>query len=147
MADSVDAIRRLLNPERVREIARSRYPLRAADATESQWFSQNPEVAGYAAPVPPMQDRQVVLNPAIPDEWKPSVHANEGFRHYMYESGARPEFFVYPHQRPGEYANDLGAARQTVVARILSGDNSLAPYTEAQRAAASRIAAGLAGDR
>lgn len=148
MADSADAIRRLLHPEAIRESARQRYPLRNPDAAESQWFSQNPSVAGYAAPMSPGTDRRVVLNPSLSEQAAPYVHANEGVRHYMYESRDTPDFLMYPHQYASEaYANDPAAARQTVVARILSGDQSLAPYTDAQRAESRRIASKMMGVR
>lgn len=144
MADAGDAIRRLLHPESIRQSARDRYPLRSPDQAEAAWFSQNPFVAGYAAPMTPGTERRVVLNPALPKEAAPYVHANEGVRHHMYESGDQPDFLVYPHQYASDaYANDSAAAKQTIVARILSGDNSLAPYTDAQRAEARRIGAAM----
>lgn len=139
-----------ISPEAIRQAARDRYPLRSPDAAEATWFASQPDVAGYAAPVPPGTQRQVVLNPLLSADSQQAVHANEGIRHFMYETGQSPSFGLTPSQRTllafygnGAYAAHPEAARQTIVARMLSGDQSLAPYTSEQQVAARNIGVGL----
>lgn len=131
----------------VRQAARDAYPLRQPYQSEVDFFAGNPEVAGYAAP-----DRRVVLNPVyeLNDSMNQSVHANEGIRHYMFDNGVNPPFFVQPHQQRRfesygnkAYAENQMPAKQTIVARILAGDDSMAPYSPTQQKAARKVAYGL----
>lgn len=157
MDPSGDGIRRLLHsplsPQAVRQAARDRYPLREPVGDEVPFFASNPGVAGYAAPPETSYgQRTVVLNPSAPKAWGPIVHANEGIRHYMYEHGVQPEFDITPTQQMrfegydnDAYAKNADAAKQTIVARILSGDHGMAPYTQEQSDAAQRLALRMLG--
>lgn len=140
-----------LSPDAIRSAARQRYPLAEPTQGERQFFAANPQVAGYAAPPTAVQPKRVVvLNPSSPPAWGPTVHANEGIRHWLWESGTQPQFEVTPTQKVlmGGYQNKAysqnpDAAKQTIVARLLTADPSLSPYTAEQRAEGQRIAYSL----
>lgn len=123
-----------------RNIPRPPYP------DEEQWFAtKGADIPAYAA-----DDNAVVFNPSHPipktREGYESLWANEGARIEMRNHGDFFTFPVEPHQQkffethsPDAYAKDPQAARQTIAARILAGDRSLAPYTPKQEAAALRV--------
>jgi len=112
------------------------YPQRQPFPSEMQFFQQRPEVAGYAA-----DDRSVVLNPNFGGSQE-SVLANERFRHLFQDNpGMLPsEMTALPHQVPSQqYAENPQALAATIIARLLSGDPSAAPYTWQQSEAAMKV--------
>lgn len=125
----------------------AKYPTRQPYPSEDEFFWLNPNVAGYAAP-----DKAVALNPhsSLPTESKMRVALNEATRHHMMDQGTLHKFPITEGQQgffqshsPAHYAKDPQMARHTIVARILSGDNSAAPYTPEQRMAADGVLYGL----
>ena len=91
---------------------------------EDTYFKANPHVAGMAA-----ETGDVILNPYSPPGVNhDSVAKNEALRLYMRENGINPDFAVTPQQRQQfvgtAYGADDNALRQTIAARIYSGDPS-----------------------
>lgn len=129
-----------MSEEFIRELLRSRHiPEPVAPGSEEEFFRRT-GVPGYAA-----ADGAVVMNPAVTDSnTYMGVWANEAARQEMNANGDFFTFGVTPKQdewsRRGPYANNPQALRQTIAARILSGDDSLQPYTPEQIAAAHRSA-------
>ena len=103
-------------------------------AGEDQYFRANPNVAGMAA-----EDGQIILNPYSPDGVnKDAVVKNEAFRLELRKRGISPNFEVTPEQAQAfagtEYANDPQALKETIAARIYSGDQSAGATTPEQQA-------------
>jgi hypothetical protein len=127
-----------------KQLLRSAYPVRDPYASEDEFFRRRPEVAGYAA-----GDGAVVLNPhsGLPDSGKQSVALNEAARLRMMDAGSYFQFPLERHQQQffsgSEYGSQPQMARHSVMARIIAGDPSAGPYTDAQRAAAESVLAGL----
>lgn len=127
-----------------KQLLRSAYPLRDPYASEDEFFRRRPEVAGYAA-----GDGAVVLNPhsGLPESGKRSVALNEAARLRMMDAGSYFQFPLASHQQRffsgSEYEREPQMARHSVVARIIAGDPSAGPYTDAQRVAAESVLAGL----
>lgn len=102
---------------------------------EDKYFKANPNVAGMAA-----EDGKVILNPYSKnsaDEQK-AVAVNEAARVYMQKNGIKPDFKITDEQRKQfdgtPYAKDEQAMRETIAARILSGDPSAKTATPEQQA-------------
>lgn len=78
-----------------RALLRSRYPLRRPYDSEYQFFSDRPEVAGYAA-----EDSAVVLNPysGLGPDQRRAVHTNEATRHHLADTDAELAFPVTARQ-------------------------------------------------
>ena len=99
---------------------------RQPTGSETDFFRRRPEVAGYAAP-----DQSVVMNPAFNGNTD-AVLLNERLRHVF---NANPQLVpsqmtIAEHQRlSGGYQDDEQALRSSILARMLSGDTSLSPYT------------------
>jgi hypothetical protein len=116
------------------------YPVRKPYESEDKYFKANPNVAGMAT-----EDGAVILNPysTLSDTEKQAVALNEAYRLYMRENKIVPKFELTEEQKKfftgSEYANNPDAAKQTIVARILSGDPS-AKATPQQQAEAKKIA-------
>ena len=117
-----------------------KYPRRNVQASELEFFTHNRDVAGYAA-----DDGNVVLSPLFkgrPAE-ADAVLMNERLRQAMKEHRATFGFPLLPHQeaffRGTAYADDPAMAQQTIIARILSGDASGAPYSDEQMADAKKF--------
>ena len=116
------------------------YPVRKPYESEDKYFKANPNVAGMAT-----EDGAVILNPysTLSDTEKQAVALNEAYRLYMRENKIVPKFELTEEQKKfftgSEYANNPDAAKQTIVARILSGDPS-AKATAQQKAEAKKIA-------
>lgn len=92
---------------------------------EDSYFKENPHVGGMAA----FETGDVILNPYSPPEVnRDAVAKNEAFRLYMRDRGIAPDFPISDEQRAayGEtpYGADDGALRETLAARIYSGDPS-----------------------
>lgn len=101
--------------------------------TEEEYFKVNPHVAGMAA-----DDDKVILNPysKLSDKEKEAVLRNEAARVHM-RSGLlpKPNYDLTPDQAEAfkSYGEgDPDAIRQTIAARIFSGDPSAKTPTPAQ---------------
>lgn len=114
------------------------YRIRPPYPGEDEYFRRNPTVGGMAA-----EDGQITLNPHSPlsEEERAAVAKNEAIRLHQRDLGMR---YTFPLTRQQEsffadtpYGRNSDAARQTVVARALSGDPSAGVLTEDQRAAAA----------
>ena len=111
---------------------------------EDSYFKANPHVAGMAA-----ETGDVILNPYSPPGVNhDSVARNEAMRLYMRERGITPDFAVTPEQRQQfvgtAYGSDDAALRQTIAARIYSGDPS-ANATDEQKSYADALIQRLMG--
>lgn len=118
-----------------------RYPERMPGPSEKKFFKRRPEVAGYAA-----DDKKVVISPvnkAMKNAGaRRSVLMNERVRQHLRDEPLPRDVPVEPRQREkigGEYRNDPRRLQETVVARIIAGDDSGAPYTATQRRAARDV--------
>jgi hypothetical protein len=99
---------------------------------EQSFFRGNPNVAGMAS-----ESGHVVLNPYSPPGTNLlSVGQNEALRLHMRERGIVPSFETTPEQNQffqgTAYGSNPDAMKQTIAARIYSGDPS-ANATDAQR--------------
>lgn len=116
--------------------------LRRAYAAELEWFQREPHVAGYAA-----DDGQIVLNPqmALSEPERACVVRNEAIRLFMQRIGLRLSFDVTAAQaeafRGTAYEADLQALRETIIARLASGDPSAGLPTERQIGVAHALSA------
>ncbi len=105
--------------------ARIKITLRRPFPDELQWFQTVPHIAGYAA-----DDNQVVLNPysSLTQSQRACVLRNELLRVFMRTLAITPDIELLPSQidafRKTVYATDEDALRQTIIARIASGDAS-----------------------
>ena len=101
---------------------------------EDDFFKERPEVAGMAA-----EDGFIILNPysKLSKKELSSVAQNEALRLRMREDDFNPNFKITPKQKSffqgTEYEGNPTAIRQTILARIYSGDPS-AMATDEQRA-------------
>jgi hypothetical protein len=106
-------------------------------ASVDNYFKQNPQVAGMvtgagANGMPQDMPAGYQINPyntnmAVPAN-RQSVVANESIRHLMNQTGYAPSFQIPQGQQEwsktlGAYATNTPALRQTIVARLASGDN------------------------
>jgi hypothetical protein len=102
---------------------------------EDKFFKERPEVAGMAA-----EDGSVILNPysSLSKKELSAVAQNEALRLKMRDDDFDPKFDLTEDQlkffKGTEYEKNPKAMRQTILARIYSGDPS-AMATEDQRAA------------
>lgn len=92
---------------------------------EDEFFMKRPEVAGMAA-----EDNTIILNPYSPLSKKQlgAVAENEALRLKMKQDKFDPDFEITSEQSKffegTEYAKDQPAMKQTILARIYSGDSS-----------------------
>lgn len=91
---------------------------------EDNYFKANPHVAGMAA-----ETNDIILNPYSPPNInREAVAKNEALRLFMRERNYLPQFGVTDEQRKSfkgtTYSEDDNALRQTLAARIYSGDPS-----------------------
>ena len=111
-------------------------PIRQAYPSEQQFFRNRPYVAGYAA-----DDGGVVQNPYITKGLSP-VAANETVRQALRSlpNEQRPDFELTPEQTAtlGDYSPDPRDVKDTILARIITGDPSAQNITDAQRQAANQ---------
>lgn len=122
------------------------YEIRSPYQGELQFFQKNPQVAGMAT-----EDKRIILNPAsgLSDKERMSVAQNEAIRLFMQDKGFQPAFELTPEQMSffqkmnADYAKPQNkmAARQTILARILSGDPSAGTPTKEQMQEANRLKA------
>lgn len=105
---------------------------------EDQFFQNRPEVAGMAA-----EDGAVILNPysKLSTAQKQLVAKNEALRLKMMDEKFTPEIDITEEQlaffKGTEYENNHEAIRQTIFARIYSGDPS-AKATKEQKSALNK---------
>jgi hypothetical protein len=116
------------------------YAVRRPYKSEDTYFALNPNVTGMAA-----EDGRIVLNPysGLKYDQQLGVAKNEAIRLFMRENQIDPQFKVTPEQMKSfqgtAYGTNEPALRQTLVARILTGDSSAGNATEEQRKAAQSI--------
>ena len=126
----------LMNPNLAAQGLNIRYKneLRKPFASEMQYFQNNPEVAGMAA-----EDDKVTLNPfsKISPQSKEAVFHNESSRIYM-RNNLRPAFDLTNEQMQTLKNTPYGSvgqeqnAKETIAARIFSGDPSAGKPTDQQ---------------
>jgi len=109
------------------------YPVRnELSQGESEYFRKNPGVAGMAA-----SDNRIILNPYAKNVNFDAVAMNEGARLWMRENSFYPQFDLTEEQRQAfigtAYENDEQALKQSILARIISGDPSAGNATKEQR--------------
>ena len=113
---------------------------------EDAYFKSNTHVGGMAA-----EDNQVILNPysSLSDQEKAAVARNEAARIHMRSGDNRPNYAITDAQRGAfagtEYGQDDQALRETLAARILTGDPSAGEITPEQRAYVDGNLKGFAG--
>ena len=126
----------------------SSYPvISPEEAGVDQYFQENPQVSGMAwgggmNGSDPESQRSIVLNPhskLSPEQYK-GVERNEGIRHQMSESNWSSDFEITPEQQEwsknlGAYANNPAALRETIIARLASGDSVPTPTDEQKQIA------------
>jgi hypothetical protein len=102
---------------------------------EDQFFSDRPEVAGMAA-----EDNTIILNPysKLSKKQLGAVAENEALRLDMRKNEFSPDFEVTPEQvkffEGTEYADNPTAMKQTILARVYSGDSSANATPEQKQA-------------
>ena len=100
--------------------------------SEEDYFKTNPHVAGMAA-----DDDKIIMNPysKLKDNERQAVMMNEAARVHMRNKLIEPpNYDLTPEQTTAfkEYSQDPNDIRQTIAARILSGDPSALQPTPAQ---------------
>ena len=109
------------------------------DPGEEAYFKANPHVTGMAA-----DDDKIIMNPfsTLKDNEKQAVMLNEAARVHMRKKLIdAPNFELTPTQTEkfGAYSKDPNDIRQTIAARILSGDPSAGDVTPEQQEYVSRL--------
>ena len=98
---------------------------------EDKYFKENPHVAGMAA-----EDDRIIMNPysKLTEAEKQAVMMNEAARVHMRRNYDAPRFELTQDQlaRLGNYSKDENDIKQTIAARILSGDPSAGQPTPEQ---------------
>ena len=116
------------------------YGIRAPAKGELAFFKDRPEVAGMAT-----EDNKITLNPysTLSKKELSSVAQNEALRIFMRLNDIQPKFSLTKDQlymfKGTEYENDPLAAKQSILARILSGDPSAGEPTLDQTLEAQKI--------
>jgi hypothetical protein len=106
--------------------------LREPYESEADFFLRRPDVEGMAS-----DDGYVVLNPysRLSPEKKASVALNECARLFMRDNHFRPEFDITDEQYQCFHNyGTISDIRETIAARLLSGDPSAGSPTDAQSA-------------
>jgi len=106
---------------------------------EEEYFKKNPHVAGMAA-----EDNKIIMNPfsTLKDNEKQAVMMNEAARVHMRNKLIEaPNFELTPTQMEkfASYSKDPNDIKQTIAARILSGDPSAGDVTPEQQAYAAKL--------
>ena len=106
---------------------------------EESYFKQNPHVAGMAA-----DDNKIIMNPfsTLKDNEKQAVMMNEAARVHMRSKLIdAPNYELTPTQAKkfAEYSQDPNDIKQTIAARILSGDPSAGDATPEQQAYVAKL--------
>ena len=114
------------------------YGTREPSKSELEFFKSRPEVGGYAA-----EDNKIVMNPfsSLKPTEQNAVAQNEALRLFMRGQQYSPEFDLTKEQKGffkgTEYGKNEEAAKQSLIARILTGDPSAQGITEEQKKAAA----------
>ena len=99
--------------------------------SELEYFKKNPSVGGMAT-----EDGAYIMNPfsSLSQNEKEAVALNEKARAFMRNGGPRPSFEITPEQKEKfrNYSKDDQDIRETIAARILSGDPSAGQPTPQQ---------------
>ena len=109
------------------------YQIRKPFAGEDKFFKGRPEVGGMAA-----EDGKIILNPYSPlkEQEKMQVAKNEAIRLWMRDNKTKIPFDVTKDQSKAfsktEYGSNPQALKETIVARILTGDKSAIATPEQQ---------------
>ena len=107
---------------------------------EDKYFKKNPNVAGMAT-----EDNKIIINPysQISPEEKQAVAQNEAIRLFLKQSDYTPEFDLTKKQQEffkgSEYEKNPAEARNTIIARILTGDPSVGNISKQQQQAANEV--------
>ena len=115
------------------------YQIRKPFAGEDKFFKSRPEVGGMAA-----EDGKIVLNPysSLKEQEKMQVAKNEAIRLWMRDNKPKIPFEVTKEQAKAfagtEYGSNPQALKETIVARILTGDPS-AMATPEQKSFANKL--------
>lgn len=133
-------------------LGKPQYPIEKPDAENDAWFKEHPETTGMAwggglNESDPKSPRVVILNPYsnLNDQQKEGVVLNEQIRHFMDEKKPKLNFEPTPEQTKffegSEYGKPENKERlkETLVARILTGDESAGNITPEQEKAAGEV--------
>ena len=111
---------------------------------EKKVFKERPDVAGMAT-----GDNRVIINPWSPisKEMKDLVRTNETARLAMRNGYPRPDFELTPKQQEffstiqngKPYSEDLQDIKETIAARVMTGDDSAQDYTKEQELYADKL--------
>jgi hypothetical protein len=120
------------------------YPERDLYPSEDEFLKENTHVGGMAA-----EDDHVIINPysPLPKEMKDLVRINETARLAMRNGYPRPTFDLTPKQKEfystiqngKPYSEDLQDIKETIAARIMTGDDSAQDYTKEQEMYADKL--------
>ncbi len=116
------------------------YGIRKPYESEINFFKDRPEVGGMAT-----EDNKIILNPfsTLSPSERSAVARNEAIRLYMRQNEIAPEFDLTKSQQKmfmgTEYEKDPVSAKQSILARILSGDPSAKDATLDQTLEAQRL--------
>ena len=108
--------------------------------SELSFFKDRPEVSGMAT-----EDNKIILNPysKLSKAEQQAVAQNEALRLFMKVTKVSPDFELTKEQtdffKNTEYEKNPVAAKQTIIARILSGDPSAQNTTPEQLKAAQEL--------
>jgi hypothetical protein len=120
---------------------------------EEKLFRERPDVGGMAA-----EDNKVIINPWSPlsDEQKDYVRINETSRLWMrnMEESERPHMRIRRSQKKlfstiqngKPYSDDPQDIRETIIARVITGDESAGKTTRKQRKYAERLKSKIESD-
>lgn len=114
--------------------------MRTPYKSELTFFKERPEVAGMAT-----EDNKIILNPfsTLSPQEKMAVAKNEALRIYMRQNEINPNFDLTGSQQKmfagTEYEKDPISAKQSILARILSGDPSAKDATLDQTLEAQKL--------
>ena len=120
---------------------------------EDKYFKANPKVGGMAA-----EDNKVIINPysSLSDQEKNAVKTNETARLWMRnsEESDRPNMRLRRSQKEAFSAINNGNAysqnpqdiRETIIARVISGDASAGKTTRRQRKYAEKLKSKIESD-
>jgi hypothetical protein len=110
------------------------YKIRQPYDTESEYFKNNPNVAGMKT-----EDKKIILNQysKLSPEQLEIVKYNEALRLYLDDLGITPNITITPEQKQyfqgTPYYNDEKAMKNTIIARILTNDPSSQSVTRDQQ--------------
>lgn len=116
------------------------YGVREPYKSELAFFKKRPEVSGMAT-----EDNKIILNPfsTLSKPELDAVSRNEALRLFMRQNAVNPSFDLTKSQmeafRGTEYEKDANATKQTILARILTGDPSAKDATLDQTLEAQNI--------